>query len=34
MTRSRVGTLTLLRIAAGWPNCNLDLLLPFNHHDN
>jgi hypothetical protein len=27
-------TLTLQRIAAGWPNRDLDLLLPFNHHDS
>jgi len=26
-------TQTLQRIAAGWPNRDLDLLLPFNHHD-
>jgi len=26
-------TLTLQRIAAGWPNRDLNLLLPFNHHD-
>lgn len=27
-------TLTLQRIAAGWPNRDLDLLLPFNQHDS
>lgn len=27
-------TLTLQRIAAGWPNRDLHLLLPFNHDDS